>query len=154
MDWSKFIEETKPLFTRIALSYTKSIEDAEDIVQETYTDIFIKEYFDNPTGVGVVMVKNKSINLYRKKGKKKIYDINFRELTSSCNELDRFIAIDQIARIEEILEPLRFELLQLYASGYQYKELVDLMQIKLGTIKSRIHLSRKVLIQAEENNQL
>lgn len=138
----------------IAFGFTGNVPDAEDIVQETYVAIFEKEYYDNPKGAGITMVKNKSINWYRRKVKRNYSPKETPDYASPYNDVDRFISSEQIARIEEILEPCRFDLLYLFAKGFQYEEISKLFRIPMGTVKSWMHLARKELVKAKENNYL
>jgi RNA polymerase sigma-70 factor (ECF subfamily) len=98
------------------------------------------------------IMKNTFINNYRRMVKRN----TFLDATDNSYYLDSlshstgndgensFLA----AEIEKALVQLPFELRESFLMnfrGYKYQEIADFFQIPIGTVKTRIHLARKVL---------
>jgi RNA polymerase sigma-70 factor (ECF subfamily) len=97
-------------------------------------------------------MKNTFINNYRRMVKRN----TFLDATDNSYYLDSvshstgndgensFLA----AEIEKALVQLPFELRESFLMnfrGYKYQEIADFFQIPIGTVKTRIHLARKIL---------
>lgn len=146
----------EPSLTRYAFSLTSNMEDAKDLVQETYFKALNnQDKFDEQTNIKAWMytiMKNTFINDYRRRVKKQAIfnkdvqefvlisrpaetgpesDFNFRELTSMVNSLEPEFRIP----------------FQMHDSGYKYQEIADELGLHLGTVKSRIHFSRQKLME-------
>lgn len=146
----------EPSLTRYAYSLTQNMDDAKDLVQETYFKaLYNQEKFDEQTNVKAwlyTIMKNTFINDYRRRVKKQAIfnkdvqefivnskpssanpesDYNFRELTAMVNSLEPEFRIP----------------FQMHDSGYKYQEIADELGLHLGTVKSRIHFSRQKLIE-------
>lgn len=146
----------EPSLTRYAFSLTANMEDAKDLVQETYFKALNnQDKFDEQTNIKAWMytiMKNTFINDYRRRVKKQTIfnkdvhefvlisrpaetspesDFNFRELTSMVNSLEPEFRIP----------------FQMHDSGYKYQEIADELGLHLGTVKSRIHFSRQKLME-------
>jgi RNA polymerase sigma-70 factor (ECF subfamily) len=146
----------EPSLTRYAYSLTENMDDAKDLVQETYFKaLYNQEKFDDQTNIKAwlyTIMKNTFINDYRRRVKKQAIfnkdvqefvlvskpaqsspesDYNFRELTAMVNSLEPEFRIP----------------FQMHDSGYKYQEIADELGLHLGTVKSRIHFSRQKLIE-------
>ena len=146
----------EPSLTRYAFSLTSNMEDAKDLVQETYFKALNnQDKFDEQTNIKAWMytiMKNTFINDYRRRVKKQAIfnkdvqefvlisrpaetspesDFNFRELTSMVNSLEPEFRIP----------------FQMHDSDYKYQEIADELGLHLGTVKSRIHFSRQKLME-------
>lgn len=146
----------EPSLTRYAYSLTEDMDDAKDLVQETYFKaIYNQDKFDEQTNIKAWMytiMKNTFINDYRRRVKKQAIfnkdvqefvlnsrpaqtspesDYNFRELTAMVNSLEPEFRIP----------------FQMHDSGYKYQEIADELGLHLGTVKSRIHFSRQKLME-------
>jgi RNA polymerase sigma-70 factor (ECF subfamily) len=145
----------QPLYF-FALSLTKNESDAEDLLQETFLKalLYKTRYVENTNLKGwlCTIMKNIFINEYRRKSRKQtISDSSpegkglakiesaqgaYPEVLYQVHEIT--MAVDRLS--DEYKVPLN-----LYFEGYKYKEIADIMQLPLGTIKSRIFLARKQL---------
>ena len=138
----------EPSLTRYAYSLTEDMDDAKDLVQETYFKaLYNQDKFDEQTNIKAWMytiMKNTFINDYRRRVKKQAIfnkdvqeqtspesDYNFRELTAMVNSLEPEFRIP----------------FQMHDSGYKYQEIADELGLHLGTVKSRIHFSRQKLME-------
>ncbi|MDL2245697.1 RNA polymerase sigma factor [Parabacteroides sp. OttesenSCG-928-J18] len=136
-----------------ALSLTANKEDALDLVQDTTLKVLDnrERFVDNTNFKGWVMtvMRNIFINNYNRvvrtntiiDASTDLYNVDtithsgFDTPEGSCdiNEINR--AIERLN--EEMKTPFA-----LYVSGYKYEEIADLLDIPMGTVKSRIFAAR------------
>ncbi|MDH6313290.1 RNA polymerase sigma factor (sigma-70 family) [Parabacteroides sp. PFB2-10] len=139
-----------------ALSLTANKEDALDLVQDTTLKVLDnrERFVDNTNFKGWVMtvMRNIFINNYNRvvrtntiiDASADLYNVDtithsgFDTPEGSCdiNEINR--AIERLN--EEMKTPFA-----LYVSGYKYEEIADLLDIPMGTVKSRIFAARQRL---------
>jgi RNA polymerase sigma-70 factor (ECF subfamily) len=137
---------------------TKNTEDAHDLFQETAYRAFanIEKYNDgtNLKAWCVTIMRNIFINDYRKKSKSGItldasenqYLINNTRSVSNAGESKAIIE-----EIDKAINKLDIGIKKpflMHYEGYKYQEIADIMQLPLGTVKSRIFFARKELQQA------
>jgi RNA polymerase sigma factor (sigma-70 family) len=141
-----------------AINFTRDREEAKDLMQETiFRALANRDKFNDGTNIQAwlsTIMRNIFINRYRRKTKaKKIFQSPAPEFQQPQVSLVTGNIAESRMRSKEILEavhilPDRCRIpFNLYFEGYQYQEIADIMDIALGTIKSRIHLARKLLKQ-------
>ncbi|MFT5386444.1 MAG: RNA polymerase sigma-70 factor (ECF subfamily), partial [Saprospiraceae bacterium] len=129
---------------------------ADDLYQETalkafkYQDKF--EENTNMKGWLSTIMKNSFINHFRKNKHRnqaqdatgQVYLQNYSDVTSRNNgEINIYVA--EIKKMIEALdEGMKKPFLMAY-QGYKYDEIQELMNLPMGTIKSRIHKARNIL---------
>ncbi|MDO4736619.1 MAG: RNA polymerase sigma factor [Bacteroidia bacterium] len=148
--------ELEPVLRRYAYSLTLNMDDAKDLVQDTlFKALSNEDKFDAETNIKAwlyTIMRNTFINDYRRKSKRESIftndvkefvlnsrpaqsspesDLNFKELTFMVNSLEPEFRIP----------------FQMHDSGYKYQEIADELGLQLGTVKSRIHFSRKKLME-------
>lgn len=155
---------------RTALRLTHNPEDAEDLVQETYLRALrAAEQFQEGTNLRAWLFKiltNGFINQYRQRARtprnESIDDVedfylyqhlidNGLQPASSEPErevLERLVDEDIIHALEELPLPFRQVVLLADVEGFAYKEIADILDIKIGTVMSRLHRGRRRLQQA------
>lgn len=155
---------------RTALRLTHNPEDAEDLVQETYLRALrAAEQFQEGTNLRAWLFKiltNGFINQYRRRARtprnESIDDVedfylyqhlidNGLQPASSEPErevLERLVDEDIIRALEELPLPFRQVVLLADVEGFAYKEIADILDIKIGTVMSRLHRGRRRLQQA------
>lgn len=145
-----------------ALKLTKAMEDAEDLVQETMLKAFNnKEKFapgTNLKGWLYTILKNLFINDYRRKVKRVVVhdDTDKQYFLENANFSDKNNGVGRIAMQEinkamnSLPENLRVPFIKSY-EGYKYSEIADELKVPLGTVKIRIHVARKKLMEALES---
>lgn len=155
---------------RTALRLTHNPEDAEDLVQETYLRALrAAEQFQEGTNLRAWLFKiltNGFINQYRQRARtprnESIDDVedfylyqhlidNGLQPASSEPErevLERLVDEDIIRALEELPLPFRQVVLLADVEGFAYKEIADILDIKIGTVMSRLHRGRRRLQQA------
>ncbi len=140
-----------------ALNLTANDDDAQDLLQDTLIKaIMYKDKFADATNLKAwlyTIMKNVFINNYRRTVKtRSIIDTNTslshinakqkgspRMAESTMTELEVNAAIDSLP--SDFGMPFR-----MYFEGYKYKEIAEHMDVPIGTIKSRIFLARKILM--------
>jgi RNA polymerase sigma-70 factor, ECF subfamily len=141
---------------RFAYSLTLRKTDAKDLVQETFLKSLLNrdKYVNNENFKAWVftIMKNTFINEYRRSFRQNACSYNtkesyFNQIQSSGSgdpdsaysnrEMDQFV--------EQLNEKFRIPF-KMHFQGYKYKEIADLLKLNIGTVKSRIFLSRKKLM--------
>ncbi|MCK5633384.1 sigma-70 family RNA polymerase sigma factor [bacterium] len=148
--------ETK--LERFALSLTSSPEEAKDLLQETYfkalahRDKFIG--YSNIKAWAFTIMKNTFINQYRKKQKENthndktqnMYFLNMSKNTSPTRPDSEYTIMEINKQIE--LLPAEFKQpFKMFLAGFKYKEIAEKLDLKIGTVKSRIFFTRKRLME-------
>ncbi|MDR0659940.1 MAG: RNA polymerase sigma factor [Prevotellaceae bacterium] len=146
-----------PNLERFAVSLTSNSEDAKDLAQETILKALIYwEKYQNNTNLkawAFTIMKNTFINSYRKTikhgmvldGSDNQYLMNNSQ-TWLTPESD--IIQDEVYYKISKLEPEFRIPFQMHTLGYKYKEIAEKLNLKIGTVKSRIFFSRQKLIEA------
>ena len=147
---------------RFAMSLTANREDAKDLVQETYLKaLTYREKFMNNTNLKAwvyTIMKNSFINNYRRTVRenttfdntKDLYYLNGSGQGNENNPESAFSAGEIQSHIDKLDDELRIPF-QMHQDGYKYKEIAEEMNLKIGTVKSRIFFSRKKLMDSVEN---
>lgn len=138
-----------------ALNFTRNNEDAKDLTQETMLKaITYRNYYTPQTNFRAwvfTIMRNIFINQYRRKVKggtifdhsKDLYLLNTTDAgNSALNILSEKEVNQQIDKLEsEYKEPF-----EMHFQGFKYKEIADTLEIPIGTVKSRIFIARKKLM--------
>lgn len=149
---------------RFALSLTSNREDAKDLVQETFAKaISYRDKFADNTNLKAwtfTIMKNTFINNYRRASKANttfdntddLYYLNLNK-ESRGNSPDSEYATKEITKaISELEDEFRVPFL-MHTQGYKYKEIADDLDLKIGTVKSRIFFTRKKLMEKLKDYQ-
>jgi RNA polymerase sigma factor (sigma-70 family) len=141
-----------------ALSFTRNREDARDLTQETMLKaISYRSYYAPQTNFKAwvfTIMRNIFINQYRRKVKsgtifdqsKDLYLLN--QSGDSLNSPLHEIALKEInGKIERLDEEYKVPF-QMHFQGFKYKEISDKLGIPIGTVKSRIFIARKKLMES------
>jgi len=154
--------ELEPNLERFAYSLTANPEDAHDLVQETFLKaLTYRDKFADNTNIKAwtfTIMKNTFINNYRKAVKQRTtfdssdnqFLINGRAHGESPESSYSHSEINQ--KIENLDDDFRIPF-QMHTSGYKYKEIAEKLNLKIGTVKSRIFFSRQKLMNALPNYQ-
>jgi len=141
----------------ICLKYSKTLEEAEDNLQESFITIFGKidqfKYKGSFEGWMKRIVINTALQTYRQKNVLNLVEENYPdEVEVEIDEND--ISLDFLLRIIQEL-PERYRLVfNLYVlDGYSHKEISDLLHIAEGTSKSNLSRARLILKDKVELSQ-
>jgi RNA polymerase sigma-70 factor (ECF subfamily) len=136
--------------------YTRDEESARDLLQDTFCRALANQgKYRNDTNIKgwlLTIMRNIHFNNYRRKRlEKKIFRGNMQEY--AIRDLDHGLAVDSSLEAKEILAavhnlPYNLRIpFYLQFEGYKYQEIAQIVDIAEGTIKSRIHLARKLLMK-------
>jgi RNA polymerase sigma factor (sigma-70 family) len=140
-----------------AMTYTRNKEDANDLTQETMLKaIHYRTYYTPQTNFKAwlfTIMRNIFINQYRRKVKSGTIFDNSQELYLIGNASDVNGSISSQINTKEIwneVENLENEYkvpFKMHFEGYKYQDISDELRIPIGTVKSRIFIARKKLMQ-------
>ncbi len=158
MEFTRELINLEDAMERFARRLTYNVEEAKDLLQDTYLkalssrDKFVE--FTNLKAWAFTIMKNTFINNYRK---------SVRENTAFDNSETQFLfnnfSESQLLRpesefiykeINNDIDALDDEFkipFRMHTEGYKYKEIADNLNLKIGTVKSRIFLARKKLME-------
>jgi RNA polymerase sigma-70 factor (ECF subfamily) len=131
--------------------------DAKDLVQETFLKVLSKrdQYIDqnNMKAWTLTVMRNVFVDNYRKQINRKAfcdqtfesYFTNKTEPVSSFDQASEYQAREITQNIDRLNEKFRIPF-QMYIDGYKYNEIAEQLDLKIGTVKNRIFMSRKKLI--------
>lgn len=163
---SDFEEEIIPhldAMYNFALRLTSDPNDAEDLVQDTIVKAyrFFSSYEKGTNAKAWLfrILKNSYINNYRKKSKQPnqvdydevstFYETIRAERTDTSDLEDRMfreLIDDDISNaLEELPEDFRTVVLLCDVEGFTYEEIANMLDVPIGTIRSRLHRGRNLL---------
>ena len=131
--------------------------DAKDLVQETFLRALMNrdKYVDNEKFKSwtFTIMKNTFVDNYRRSYRKNTYYdqtndslfINQTEPVGYDDPDSAYSALEITQNIEQLNDKLRVPF-KMYINGYKYTEIADELNLKIGTVKNRIFLSRKQLM--------
>lgn len=140
-----------------AMSFTRNNEDAKDLTQETMLKaITYRSYYAPQTNFKAwvfTIMRNIFINQYRRKVKSgTIFDHSqdlylLNQPGDSLNSPIQEIAVKEISRHIDRLEEEYSVPFKMHFKGFKYKEISHKLGIPIGTVKSRIFIARKKLME-------
>lgn len=146
-----------------ALRLTSDPSDAEDLVQDTIVKAyrFFSSYEKGTNAKAWLfrILKNSYINNYRKKSKQPnqvdydevstFYETIRAERTDTSDLEDKMfrdLIDDDISNaLEELPEDFRTVVLLCDVEGFTYEEIANMLDVPIGTIRSRLHRGRNLL---------
>ena len=147
----------KPNLEKFALSLTSDSEKAKDLLQETYLKAFANRdkfvEYSNLKAWAFTIMKNTFINNYRRAIKqntridntKDLYYINQTKEAKVGNPESALTFGEINNAINNLEDEYRLPFV-LHTSGFKYKEIAEELDLKIGTVKSRIFFSRRKLM--------
>ena len=159
----EFLPQIDALYT-FAYHLTYNEDDANDLVQETYLKAyrFIDKYVEGTNAKAWLfkILKNAFINQYRKKTKaptKVDYEeiINFHDEENDTNysthtdlreEMFQSMMGDEVTNaINSLPVDFRVVILLCDIEGFTYEEISKIIDVPIGTVRSRLHRARNML---------
>lgn len=142
---------------QFAASLAKTPQDVEDLVQDTYLKVmqYSSKYSANTNLKAWVytIMKNTYINAYRRKMRAQTFLDDSADsfylnnsVSDPCDAADLHYFVTEIN--EKILEKNEDQRkpFEMYLDGYKYQEIADVMNLSMGTVKSRIYFIRQKLM--------
>lgn len=155
-EFNKLVLEQAGSLKTYALHFTHDHDDAEDLVQDTLLKA-ITYYTKFAEGTNLkgwlyTIMKNTFINNYRRLTKTnslvtKSDEISSANLffSSTVNQGEgRFVMNDIRNALINLADEYKIPF-TMYFEGYKYHEIADYLRIPIGTVKTRIHIARKLL---------
>lgn len=142
---------------RFALSLTSDRDSALDLVQDTYLKaITYKDKFVDYTNLKAwvfTIMKNTFINNYRRSAKENtlidgtqdLYYLNMPLDKGSLSPESSYAQEEIEKTIDSLVDEFRIPF-RMHLEGYKYKEIADKLNLKIGTVKSRIFFTRQKLM--------
>jgi len=142
---------------RFAYSLTMNSEDARDLVQETYLKALSnRDKFTEHSNLKAwtfTIMKNTFINNYRRSVKenttmdhtKDLYYLNMPQNSGFIHPESHYGEQEILKTIDGLDEEFRLPF-RMHTEGYKYKEIAEKLNLKIGTVKSRIFFTRKKLM--------
>ena len=139
-----------------AKNFTRNEEDARDLTQETMLKaLTYRSQYTPQTNFKAwvfTIMRNIFINQYRRRSKAKVMFDGSKELYLLANSVsNQDIPTNYIYEkdINEKIDALNNEYqmpFKMHFEGYKYKEISEKLEIPIGTVKSRIFIARKKLM--------
>jgi len=137
-----------------ALQLTDNQEDAMDLVQETsYKALKNKSRLHNDEHIRAwlyTILKNTYINYLRSSHHRQLVhdgdDLNQFQLQTQADpedSPDELLIRKELHEVIKMLPVVYERPINMFLTGYSYKEISKQMNIPIGTVKSRIHLGKK-----------
>lgn len=153
------VQKKYKFFYHYALKLTCNIEEAQDIAQEAVLNALSKynQFSGNEKDCEkwiATIIRNLFINKYRQESNRRDqkYDKEDKEfIKDRCESKERFWTgeyEDLIKIIDSINVPIIDKRCFLgYYNGYLYEEIAEILELHLGSVKSKIHHMRKKIIK-------
>jgi len=154
--YKELCKRYKDRLLNFVLRYFNNVEQAEDVVQDTLIKLYTHaSYYKNVAKFSTwifTIAKNNALTELRKNKRKKtdslwtddgqVIDINSKE-ESLDSKVQNEIAIDQLNKfLDEIPENFRMAVVLRDFQEFSYEEISKILEIPIGTIKSRINRGR------------
>ncbi len=153
------------LLYNFALRTTGNVDDAKDLLQDTYVKAyrFIDKYERGTNAKAWLfrIMKNSFINDYRRQARtpeqvdydeiQDYYDLVKKHSDDSNDLRSQFfknmLDDDIVKAMESLTEEFRTIIILSDLEGLTYEEIAEVLEIPLGTVRSRLHRARKVMQQ-------
>ncbi|ARK32645.1 RNA polymerase sigma factor SigV [Halalkalibacter krulwichiae] len=139
-----WFDEKHSDFYKIGWAYLRRHHDIEDVFQTTILKVYdhinqLREpqYFE--TWVTSIFI-NECKRLYRKR--KKEFDQDVEPIGASHQDHTKMELLD---RLEQLEEPYKEVIILKYINDFSQEDIADLLEIPLGTVKSRVYRGLKRL---------
>lgn len=146
------ILENSPILQRLANKFTTDPDEKNDLVQETFIRSLksLERFINHPKIVSwlYVIMKNVYLNKYRRMNLHRLAEnelIHSGENNTSKNIANSKFVLNDIDKAIKSLSEENYTIISMYFEGFKYHEIAKQMEIKEGTIKTRIHSIRKSL---------
>ncbi|WP_053070374.1 RNA polymerase sigma factor [Alkalihalobacillus pseudalcaliphilus] len=141
-----WFKERQTKYYRIGWSYLKNQHDIEDVTHSTILKVYENirqlkqpDYFE--TWVTSIFI-NECKNIYRKRQKEHTQHLQEKEKITHT-EVD--LKLDLSRQVEQLDEPYKEVILLKFYSDYSLEEISMIIDIPIGTVKSRIYRGLKKL---------
>lgn len=156
LEFSLMVQSESHPLRSYAYQLTRNVEDANDLLQETMLKAFTyHNKFSEGTNLKgwlYTIMKNSFINNYRRLVKRNTFidtTDNTYYLDSPYHVVDnnaesKFMMKDMMEAIDTLPHDLRKTFTMNY-KGFKYHEIAEILNIPIGTVKTRIFVARRLL---------
>lgn len=141
------VAESTERLMRYAMTLCGNRMDAEDLTQETILRMLTREdQFEMGTnfeGWSIVVMKSTFLRIEKAEKLRRTDDIDTCYRVMSDNSTDS--GFDMKSYFDILPEPQR-KCIKMITDGYKYQEIADIMNIPIGTVKSRINHARSKIV--------
>lgn len=160
--WEKVVDEHSDRVFRLALRLTGNRHDAEDLTQEVFVRVFrsLESFTQNGAGSFEGWLHRITTNLFLDQARRK-QRLRFDPLSSERAESmaatmpgpataigDRTFDDDVEHALAQLAPDFRVAVVLCDIEGMSYDEIADILGVKIGTVRSRIHRGRAQLRDA------
>ncbi|MFT4761836.1 MAG: RNA polymerase sigma factor (sigma-70 family) [Paraglaciecola sp.] len=154
IEFNNRFEELRPMMFAFAIKLTRNTEDANDLMQETSFRAFrsLEQFKDGTHFKSWIstILRNNFINEYRKRRTRNKVEAPINEVMNKLVSMETGISNPQSSvlmgelknMISTLADGYRIPFLMHY-EGYAYDEIATELDLKMGTVKSRIFYARK-----------
>ncbi|SKB37491.1 RNA polymerase sigma-70 factor, ECF subfamily [Sphingobacterium nematocida] len=147
------ITQNRPILNSIAQKFTSDPYEKEELVQETFIRSLnsLEKFIHNPKLVAwlFTIMKNIYINKYRRQAKYRSIEADIQNTphfeSISRNKGESKFVMEDIQGALSKLPESNYKAFTMFVEGYKYNEIADYLQVPEGTVKTRIHMARKLL---------
>jgi RNA polymerase sigma factor (sigma-70 family) len=157
--WDQIVEDHSARVYRLAYRLTGNPHDAEDLTQEVFVRVFRSLHTYTP-GTFEGWIHRITTNLFLDQARRKS-KIRFDVLPDDADNrlpspvatpdvayLNRMFDADIEAALAALPPDFRVAVVLCDVEGLTYEEIADVLDLKMGTVRSRIHRGRSMLRQA------
>ncbi|MVZ67332.1 sigma-70 family RNA polymerase sigma factor [Sphingobacterium sp. DK4209] len=147
------ILESSPVLMRLANNFTNDPVEKDDLVQETFIRSLnsLEKFTKHPKLISwlYVIMKNIYLNKYRREIVRRSAEkeISYTQSFNSRigNKAESLFVLKDVQDALKLLSGENYQIISMYLEGFKYYEIAEHMNMKEGTIKTRIHSIRKFL---------
>lgn len=147
------IVQNRPILNSIAQKFTSDPYEKEELVQETFIRSLssLQKFINHPKLIAwlYTIMKNVYINKYRRHTKFRSIEADLQKVqhfeSVSINRGESKFIMEDIKQAMSLLPEANYIAFTMFVEGYKYNEIADYLQIPEGTVKTRIHIARKML---------
>ncbi|MCW2755488.1 MAG: polymerase, sigma 29 subunit, SigE [Marmoricola sp.] len=157
--WDQIVEDHSARVYRLAYRLTGNPHDAEDLTQEVFVRVFRSLHTYTP-GTFEGWIHRITTNLFLDQARRKS-KIRFDSLPDDAdNRLPSPVATPDVAYLNQMFDAdieaalaalppdFRAAVVLCDVEGLTYEEIADVLDLKMGTVRSRIHRGRSMLRKA------
>lgn len=145
-EYERIVNTYADIIYRVALSYTKSKEDAEDVVQTTFMKLFTKPaHFQDEDHVRKWLIRvavNECNGLWSSFWRK---HVDYVEHLEEAPAFSKEEYTDLYEAVQLLSPKLRIIVHLFYYEGYSSKEIAKLLSIREATVRTRLVRARRLL---------
>ena len=149
--FSKLILAEKDSLYKIAISRMKTIEDAEDVIQETVIEAYVKMHTIRKNESFKSWIRTILLDMiktfYERKAKKDIKIQTKLMENFEKDNVNNIIKTEQDVDFKMLLNKLEDEdrtiILLFYNDGYKVKEISKMLNMNVNTVKTKLSRARK-----------